>query len=351
MKATVVPDFSLPPCIYPSSKPYSGFTTLLHRFGRYERIRNTFIKEQQAAAIAALVASAPASGEEGGDGGEGAKADAPKEEDDQGPQRGINVVPQQQQRMSQSSDMGGDGDSIGAGAEVGHSKDAPSTLDRNNAIDVVSAHLCRAALGEMTDQKVMLTPKQEIKLELARLGAAVEKQLKKAQSSASLGSTSGAASNGGGVGGGIGVGGGTVGGAGVASGQGLGKGAGAAGTKSQTQPPTTSTLPVTASSSSSSSSSSFHPEPVIQILPPHIGGPMSQRYLPIADQERFYFVNQAVRRLETHRRRSLAATPKPETQETHDGGMRDSALVEVENALDVMFKTRFDDQRYQLQTA
>ncbi|KAJ1558605.1 hypothetical protein HK096_009240 [Nowakowskiella sp. JEL0078] len=32
----------LPPCIYPASRPYTSFTTLLHRYSRYERIRTSF---------------------------------------------------------------------------------------------------------------------------------------------------------------------------------------------------------------------------------------------------------------------------------------------------------------------
>ncbi|KAJ3121189.1 hypothetical protein HK098_003915 [Nowakowskiella sp. JEL0407] len=34
---------TLPPSIYPASKPYTFFTTLLHRYGRYDRIRSSMV--------------------------------------------------------------------------------------------------------------------------------------------------------------------------------------------------------------------------------------------------------------------------------------------------------------------
>ncbi|TPX70059.1 hypothetical protein SpCBS45565_g02055 [Spizellomyces sp. 'palustris'] len=99
-------DIDLPPCVYSSTKPYNGFTTLLHRFGRYERIRS----------VSSL---------------------APR-----------TVEPVFLAEHSQKS------------------------LERNAAMEAFSIQMARP---EMEDQRVALTPKQEIKLELARLKAAVEK--------------------------------------------------------------------------------------------------------------------------------------------------------------------------------
>ncbi|KND02212.1 uncharacterized protein SPPG_02697 [Spizellomyces punctatus DAOM BR117] len=99
-------DIDLPPCIYSSTKPYNGFTTLLHRFGRYERIRS-------------MSSLAPRT-----------------------------VEP------------------------VSFAEPSQKSLERNAAMEAFSMQMARP---EMEDQRVALTPKQEIKLELARLKAAVEK--------------------------------------------------------------------------------------------------------------------------------------------------------------------------------
>ncbi|TPX30207.1 hypothetical protein SmJEL517_g06169 [Synchytrium microbalum] len=87
----------LPPCAYPSARPYSGFTTLLHRFSQYERAR---------AEIAVMY-----------------------------------------------HDMVAETSSLGSSIEL-------SDMSRSSSMD---------------DQRVALTDRQVIKLEVGRLGAAVER--------------------------------------------------------------------------------------------------------------------------------------------------------------------------------
>ncbi|KAI8801861.1 hypothetical protein BJ742DRAFT_778886 [Cladochytrium replicatum] len=130
----------LPPCVYPASNPYGGFTTLVHRYGRYDRIRSSLIDD---CAIALRSNSSTSS--------DFSPELSAIHEEDANPS---NI------QLARTRSLGG--------ASV-------TKRDRNAAIDVISYQMNKPALREYHDQRVVLTPKKEIKLELARLGSAVEK--------------------------------------------------------------------------------------------------------------------------------------------------------------------------------
>lgn len=95
-----ITDQSIPPTVYSSQRPYGGFSTILHRFARYEKLISEDI-------------------------------------------------------MSSTGEL------------------QLHSLDLTN--DPITQALQRPGLEALENQRVLLTPRQETKLELARLGAAVEK--------------------------------------------------------------------------------------------------------------------------------------------------------------------------------
>ncbi|KAI8904961.1 hypothetical protein DFJ77DRAFT_443870 [Powellomyces hirtus] len=137
-------DFILPACYYPAAKPYSSFTTLLHRFGRYERERMRSLIDLHNS-IAAAEAGSPTS--------------------------------------ANFSFLDKDGRPPPGKDPAGMS--TPS-LQRNRSMDALGKQLMQAAAGELNDQRVALTPKQEIKMELARIKAAVEKLSKESNAAANF---------------------------------------------------------------------------------------------------------------------------------------------------------------------
>ncbi|KAJ3001969.1 hypothetical protein HKX48_002587 [Thoreauomyces humboldtii] len=139
-------DFILPPCYYPSTKPYSSFTTLLHRFGRYEteRLKSALAFEDhvlqhhhqhQLQQAGHLPNNAPH------------------------PHSGTH-------RDSMASDVDGDPPPL---------KRNPDSSLRSPTIDTLGRQLMHAASGELNDQRVSLTPRQEVRMELARIKAAIDK--------------------------------------------------------------------------------------------------------------------------------------------------------------------------------
>ncbi|KAJ3163561.1 hypothetical protein HDU86_000142 [Geranomyces michiganensis] len=124
-------DFHLPPCSYPSAKPYSSFTTLLHRFGRYERERMKALIEAAAHANATV----------------GPSGRCVTDKDDYETIGGGRV-----KRMASGGLAGA----------------------RDMSMDTLGKQIMNAAAGEMSNQRVALTPKQELKMELAKIKTAVD---------------------------------------------------------------------------------------------------------------------------------------------------------------------------------
>ncbi|TPX38707.1 hypothetical protein SeMB42_g06585 [Synchytrium endobioticum] len=117
---------ALPPCIYPSARPYTGFTTLLHRFSQYERSRAATL---------------------------------------------ILLQHQQQQQQQQAATT------MFVNSNIDPSSSA--SVAGAFATNTSSIYIELGELGKTTkslnDQRVTLTDRQVIKLEVARMGAAVDR--------------------------------------------------------------------------------------------------------------------------------------------------------------------------------
>ncbi|KAI8812229.1 hypothetical protein BJ742DRAFT_51312 [Cladochytrium replicatum] len=136
-------DVILPPCVYPAEKPYHGFTTLVHRYGRYDRIRSSLIDDCSIdTRSSSSTSSSPPSGSQR------FELNSIQESED------VN------QTLIRTRSVGG--------AMV-------TKRDMNRAIEAISYQLNKPSMREYQDQRVVLSPKKEIKLELARMGSAVEK--------------------------------------------------------------------------------------------------------------------------------------------------------------------------------
>ncbi|KAI8586076.1 hypothetical protein BDZ88DRAFT_430390 [Geranomyces variabilis] len=126
-------DFHLPPCSYPTAKPYSSFTTLLHRFGRYERERMKALLEAAAHANATV----------------GPSGRCVDDKDD-----------------CESL--------VGGGGRVRRMASGGLAGAREMSMDSLGKQIMNAAAAEMNNQRVALTPKQELKMELAKIKTAVD---------------------------------------------------------------------------------------------------------------------------------------------------------------------------------
>ncbi|KAJ3152820.1 hypothetical protein HDU89_001023 [Geranomyces variabilis] len=123
-------DFQLPVCQHPTNKPFHGFTTLLHRFDRYERERFN----AAAAHFPTLDAASPAHNISQPD----------------------STIPKREMEIKKRAQPNGE------------------SLRRRLTLDTLGRKLMRAAATELTNQQVVLTERQQVNLALAKIKTDVD---------------------------------------------------------------------------------------------------------------------------------------------------------------------------------
>ncbi|KAI8806613.1 hypothetical protein BJ742DRAFT_740508 [Cladochytrium replicatum] len=183
-------DVVLPPCVYPSSKPYASFTTLLHRFGRYDRIRSSMISDSSGSSppLSHRGSIDPIVPDDSRDATLLRGPPPPYAVSVQSLQQQLLAVQLEQQHMEQhglgsppaptASSSPTPQQQVSAPATPKPVPPIPTKRDRNEAIEAISYQMAKPTSRQWVDQRVALTPKQEIKMELARIGSAVDKYLK-----------------------------------------------------------------------------------------------------------------------------------------------------------------------------
>ncbi|KAI8590302.1 hypothetical protein BDZ88DRAFT_112356 [Geranomyces variabilis] len=128
---TTPTSFILPPYAYPHTKPYAAFTTLLHRFDRYERQRMKLATD----------------------------AVALYSHEEQQPQqlgRNYTTIEPHPRACKQAS---------------------KSSTSSKLTLDTLGIRLMNAAAAELTDQRVSLSKTQQVKMDLASIKAGVDSLL------------------------------------------------------------------------------------------------------------------------------------------------------------------------------
>ncbi|KAJ3185438.1 hypothetical protein HDU87_000059 [Geranomyces variabilis] len=144
---TTLTDFVLPPHAYPATKPYAAFTTLLHRFDRYERqhmkLATTNLLPDAVAALYVHKHLLP-----------------------QPPQKQHSArLPPLQRAHSQTS------------KSATTKTTTLTTLSSNLTIDTLGKRIMRAAAAELVDQRVALSKTQQVRMDLASIKAGVDSLL------------------------------------------------------------------------------------------------------------------------------------------------------------------------------
>ncbi|KAJ3153256.1 hypothetical protein HDU89_000885 [Geranomyces variabilis] len=129
---TTPTSFILPPHAYPYTKPYAAFTTLLHRFDRYERQRMKLATD----AVAFY---------------------SHEEQQQQQPHARNHTTARPQPRA--------------------HKQGSKSSTSSKLTLDTLGSRIMNAAAAELTDQRVSLSETQQVKMDLASIKAGVDSLL------------------------------------------------------------------------------------------------------------------------------------------------------------------------------